>query len=56
MIAAFSTISLVLGTTIAYMAIRHREHEVVLETVGGILLIAGLGIIGYALEAVLGSP
>ena len=56
MITAFSAISLVLGTAIAYMANGHPKHRAVMETVGGILMIGGLGLIGYALEAVLGPP
>jgi hypothetical protein len=56
MITGLSTISLVLGTAIAYIASRYPEHRAVLETVGGILLIGGLGLIGYTLEAVLGPP
>jgi hypothetical protein len=56
MISGFSAISLALGTTIAYLANSHAEHRAVMETVGGILLIGELGLIGYALEAVLGAP
>ena len=56
MITGVSTISLVLGTAIAYLASGYPEHRAVLETVGGILLIGGLGLMGYALEAVLGHP
>jgi hypothetical protein len=54
MIAGISTISLLLGTTIAYMAIGYPERRAGMETVGGVLLLAGLGLMGYALEAVLG--
>jgi hypothetical protein len=56
MITGLSTISLVLGTAIAYTANRYPKRQAVMETVGGILLIGGLGLIGYALEAVLGPP
>jgi hypothetical protein len=56
MISGFSAISLALGTTITYLANSHAEHRAVMETVGGILLIGGLGLMGYALEAVLGAP
>jgi hypothetical protein len=56
MITTFSVISLVLGTAIAYMANGYPKHRAVMETVGGILIIGGLGLVGYALEAVLGLP
>jgi hypothetical protein len=51
-----SDFSLALGTTIVYLANSHAEHRAVMETVGGILLIGGLGLMGCALEAVLGAP
>jgi hypothetical protein len=56
MITGLSTISLLLGIGIAYMATRYPEYRAVMETVGGVLLIGGLGLIGYALECVLGAP
>jgi hypothetical protein len=56
MITGLSTMSLVLGTTIAYLAGSYPEHRAVMETVGGILLIGGFGLMGFALEAVLGHP
>ena len=56
MITGLSTISLLLGTAIAYMARGYPERQAVMETVGGVLLISGLGLMGYALEAVLGHP
>jgi hypothetical protein len=56
MIAGLSTISLILGTAIAYLASRYPKRQAIMETVGGILLIGGLGLIGYALECILGPP
>jgi hypothetical protein len=49
-------IGLVLGTAIAYLANSYPPHRAVMETVGGILLLGGLGLMGYALEAALGPP
>jgi hypothetical protein len=56
MITGLSTISLLFGTAIAYMATRYPKHRAVMETVGGVLFIGGLGLMGYALECVLGLP
>jgi hypothetical protein len=56
MITGLSTISLLLGTAIAYLASGYPERQAAMETVGGVLLLAGLGLMGYALEAVLGRP
>jgi hypothetical protein len=56
MIAAISAISFVLGATIAYVANGYPEYLPAIETVAGILLIGGLALLGYALEAVLGHP
>jgi hypothetical protein len=44
------------NAAIAYMANRYPERRAVMETVGGVLLIGGFGLIGYALEAVFGHP
>lgn len=56
MICGLSTISLVLGTAIAYLASGHPKYQEAMETVAGFLLIGGLGMLGYALETVLGHP
>jgi hypothetical protein len=56
MITGLSTISLILGTAIAHLASGYPKRQAAMETVGGILLIGGLGLIGYALECVLGQP
>ncbi len=56
MISGLSTISLLLGTAIAYLASSYPERQAAMETVGGVLLLAGLGLMGYALETVLGHP
>jgi hypothetical protein len=49
MIAAISAISFVLGATVAYVANGYPEY---LSAVAGILLIGGLALLNYALEAV----
>jgi len=54
MISGISTGSLVLGTAIAYLASRYPKYRAAMETVGGILLLGGLGLMGYALECALG--
>jgi hypothetical protein len=56
MITGLSAVSLLLGTAIAYMAGHFPQRRVVMESVGGFLLIGGLGMLGYALEAVFGHP
>jgi hypothetical protein len=56
MITGLSTISLLFGPAIAYIATRYPERRTVMETVGGVLLIGGLGLMGYVLESVLGHP
>ena len=56
MMCGLSTISLLLGTAIACLANGYPKHRTVMETVAGFLLIGGLGMLGYALEAVFGHP
>jgi hypothetical protein len=56
MICGLSSISLMLGTAIAYTAKGYPKHRAAIETVAGVLLIGGLGLLGYALEAALGHP
>ena len=56
MIIASGVISLVFGTAIAYIANRFPVHRATIETVAGVLLIGGLGLMGYALECALGHP
>jgi hypothetical protein len=41
------------GGTIAYLARRNPRHRDLLETLAGILLIAGFGILGFSLGLVL---
>jgi hypothetical protein len=49
MIAAISLISVVLGGVAAVQAERYPAYVEMIETVAGILLIGGLGLIGSAL-------
>jgi putative Mn2+ efflux pump MntP len=56
MIAVFSTISMMLGAAIAYMANSYPEHREIIETVAGILLIGGFALLSYGLECVFGHP
>ena len=56
MITGLSTISLLLGTAIAYLANGYPKYQAAMETVAGFLLLGGLGMLGYALEAVFGCP
>ena len=53
MIAAVSVISVVLGAGVAYFADRYPAHIEKLETSAGVLLIAGLALMGSGLPAVL---
>jgi hypothetical protein len=56
MICGLSTISLVLGTAIASLANEYPKYQATMETVAGFLLIGGLGMLGYAVEAFIGHP
>lgn len=56
MIAAVSIVSIVVGTTVAWIAARRPRYRGVMETLGGILLISGFALLGYSLECVFGSP
>jgi hypothetical protein len=56
MLTGLSTISLLLGAAIASMATRYPKHRAVMETVGGVLIIGGLGLMGYGLGCALGPP
>jgi hypothetical protein len=56
MITGLSAISLILGTAIAYMASSNPKHQVAIETLAGVLLLGGLALMGYTLEAALGQP
>jgi len=57
MIAGFSAaFCVVLGAVIAYIAKNYPRHREAIETMGGILLIGGLGLLGFALKCAIGHP
>lgn len=56
MIAALSVVSVVVGTSVSWIAARHPRHRAAMETFGGVLLIAGFALLGYCLECVVGRP
>jgi hypothetical protein len=56
MISLLGAVSSGFGATIAYVGGRYPRHQGLLETVGGILLIAGFALIGYALQCIVGRP
>ena len=56
MIAGLSTVCVVVGAAIAYRAESYPQHRETMETVGGLLLMGGFGLLGYALEGVIGLP
>lgn len=53
MIAIVSLVSLALGGTVAATAERYPGHVKALETVAGVLLVGGLGLIGAGLPILL---
>ncbi len=53
MIAALATLSLLLGAAAAYAPEYAPEHRELLESGGGVLLIAGLALLGSALPVLL---
>jgi cytochrome c biogenesis protein CcdA len=56
MIALVSTINMVLGAAVAFIANSYPPHREIIETVAGIVLIGGFAMLGYALECVLDVP
>jgi hypothetical protein len=56
MIGGLSLGGLMLGTVIAYMAGRYARHKDLLEAFGGVLLIAGLALLGYNLGSTFVLP
>jgi hypothetical protein len=55
-IAALSIISVVGGTTIAWIAAQYPAYKQIMEAFGGFLLIAGFALLGYLLEETFGPP
>jgi len=52
MISALGAVTAILGTAMAYMGGRYPQHQQKMETVGGVLLLAGFALLGYALQFV----
>jgi hypothetical protein len=50
---ALGVVGVAVGAAFAYAASRNRRHQQVMETFGGILLIAGFALLGYSSECVL---
>jgi hypothetical protein len=55
MLSVFGATCLLLGSASAYVAPRTKNPGVT-ETIGGILLLTGLGIVGFLLGTVFGPP
>jgi hypothetical protein len=53
MIGAISLIGILCGAAAAYFADRFPAHAEAIQTGAGVLLIAGLGLLGSALPAIL---
>lgn len=56
MIGELSIVSVVVGTAFALGARRYTQYRETLETVGGVLLIAGFALLGYSLERMFSLP
>ena len=56
MIGALSIISILLGAAFAWMAHGHPRRQPAMESIGGILLIAGFALLGYSLECMFCRP
>lgn len=50
MIGELSIVSVVVGTAFTLGARRYTQYREAMETVGGVLLIAGFALLGYSLE------
>lgn len=56
MIGELSIVSVVVGTAFALGARRYTRYREAMETVGGVLLIAGFALLGYSLERMFWLP
>jgi hypothetical protein len=56
MVAICSIVGVTLGAAIASLADRYPRHRERIETVAGILLLGGFGLLGYLLERIVGMP
>ena len=56
MIGELSIVSVVVGTAFTLGARRYTRYREAMETVGGVLLIAGFALLGYSLERMFWLP
>lgn len=56
MIGVLSAMIVAVGTAFAFAAARRPRHRQIMETCGGVLLIAGFALLGYLLESIFGRP
>jgi hypothetical protein len=54
MTVALSVFGVALGTTIAYFAETCPSYRASMEAIGGALLLGGISLLGYALQAAIG--
>jgi hypothetical protein len=56
MVLASSIVGVTLGAAIACVAGRYPRHRGLIETVAGVLLLGGFGLLGYLLGGIFGKP
>jgi hypothetical protein len=56
MVLLLGMAGVVLGTVIAGVADRRPRHQATMETIGGLLLMAGFALLGHSLQQSFGPP
>jgi hypothetical protein len=56
MATVVSLAGILLGAAIAHFAGHYPRHQIIMETIGGALLLGGFGFLGYLLESIFGPP